>query len=167
MDELQEPQGIQITEDTINAIIQATNLADEMKPRELDELGSIVCEEFLLDDRSREKWLDEMREATDLARQVYDKKVDATGLVVANVKMPIIGSAIIQFSSRAYPNIVKGKSVVKGKVIGKDPDGAKASRAGRVSDYMNYQILEEMEEWESETDLLLTLLALNGSMLPR
>jgi chaperonin GroES len=156
--------GIQITPDTINAIIQSSNLADKMKPRDLEELGRIVCDEYRIDEDSRKGWLNEMREATDLARQIAERKTDASGVVLANVKMPIISSAISQFSSRALPNIVKGRNVVKAKIIGADPGGVKAARASRVSSFMNHQILDDMDDWESETDLLLTLLGLNGSM---
>ena len=155
--------AIVIDADTINSIIQSKNLAEKMKAKDLDSLGYTVVEEYELDAKSREDWIKAMKEATDLARQLFESKTDSTGSIVSNIKLPIIASAIIQFSARAYPNIVKGRNVVKGKVIGRD-DGRKAARAGRISSYMNTQILDLMEDWEGETDLLLTLLALNGCM---
>ena len=159
---LEESETEPITKASINALIQASNIVDKLK--DLKKLSRTVVDEYDMDEKSREKWIEVMKEASELARQLYDKKIDATGAIVSNVKMPVIASAIIQFSSRAYPNIVKGRNVVKGKVIGRDEGGLKEARGQRLSSYMNTQILDLMDDWESETDLLLTLLALYGAM---
>jgi chaperonin GroES len=42
------------------------------------------------------------------------------------------------------------------------PPGAKAARAKRIGDHMSYQMLEEMPEWEDDTDKLLNILPIEG-----
>ena len=39
----------------------------------------------------------------------------------SNVKYPLLTNAAVQFSSRAYPSIVQGNSVVRPKIVGTDP----------------------------------------------
>jgi chaperonin GroES len=39
----------------------------------------------------------------------------------SNVKYPLLTNAAVQFSSRAYPSIVQGNSVVRPKIVGSDP----------------------------------------------
>lgn len=123
----------------------------------------------------------------------------------ANVTYPLLTTAAIQFSARAYPGIVQGNSVVKPKIIGAampyDPredelaqfaqqlqmlppeqqqqaqmelsqmaqsieadKKDKIARAERVCEFVNWQLFNEIEEWEEETDRLLLMLPLYGSM---
>jgi chaperonin GroES len=69
----------------------------------------------------------------------------------------------MQFAARAYPSLVPSNgNVVQCKVVGQDLDGQKFARANRVSKYMTYQIMEEMEEWEDDMDRLLVILPIVG-----
>src|SRR5690606_27302028 len=63
---------------------------------------------------------------------------------------------------RANKNLFSGPNVVRGRVIGADPDGAKRDRATRVSKHMSYQVLEQMPEWEEDMDRLLLVLPICG-----
>jgi chaperonin GroES len=82
--------------------------------------------------------------------------------LVSNVKYPILSVAAIQFSARAYPNIVKGRDVVKCQVVGSDPEGVKAKKAQNIRQFMNYQIIEDMDGWEEGMDKLLARLSILG-----
>jgi chaperonin GroES len=42
------------------------------------------------------------------------------------------------------------------------PPGAKRARADRIAEHMSYQLLEEMTEWQDETDRLLLILPIVG-----
>ena len=53
-------------------------------------------------------------------------------------------------------------NIVKTTVIGSDPTGEKKTRADRVSKYMSYQILKEMDGWEEDMDKLLIMLPIVG-----
>lgn len=80
----------------------------------------------------------------------------------ANVVYPLITTAALQFGARAYPAIVRGKDVVRARVNGEDPDGQKRQRGDRISSHMNWQLLEDMPEWEEETDKLVHMLPIHG-----
>lgn len=87
----------------------------------------------------------------------------------ANVKYPLLTTASIQFNSRAYPEIVKGHSVVKPKIIGEFPQPneeqmSKIQRAEKVCEFINWQLFNEITEWEEGTDRLMLQLPLYGSM---
>ena len=74
----------------------------------------------------------------------------------------------MQFNARAYPSLVpSGGKVVKAVVIGKDPDGEKLKKAERVSTYMSYQLMEEMDGWEEDMDRLLIMLPIVGTLFKK
>ena len=79
----------------------------------------------------------------------------------SNVRYPLIATASIQFASRAFPQIVQGGNIVKATIVGQYSI-EKEERAKRVSDHMSYQLSEQMEEWEEDTDQLLTSLPVVG-----
>jgi len=137
------------------------NIAEKLDDAELSQIGYRVVEEFDIDKESRSDWEDRNEVAMKLATQVIEMK-NWPFEGAANIKYPTLSIAAVQFSARAYPQIVQGQNVVKGKVIGSDPDGTKASRADRIGVHMSYQLLEEMEEWEDDTDSLLTALPIEG-----
>jgi chaperonin GroES len=97
----------------------------------------------------------------DLAMQVAQEK-SFPWPKAANVKYPLITTAAIQFSARAYPAIVRGADVVKGEVLGPDPDGAKKQRADRIGRHMSYQVLEEVPDWDEDVDKLLMRMSIVG-----
>lgn len=137
------------------------NIATELDQEVIDQLASRVITDFNTDLDSRQEWEDTNKEILKIARLVLEKKTYA-GERVANVKYPLITNGAIQFAARAYPEIVKGSDVVKAKVVGDDPDGAKADRGKRVSEHMSYQLLNEMDDWEDGVDQLLYTLPVLG-----
>lgn len=143
-------------------LIPKINIVDSFDDKRLVEIGSLVYDEYRIDLATREKWERQYDEIFELADQIIGEKY-SSGQVGAQVKYPILATAAISFSSRSYPNIVKGSDVVKHQVIGSDIDGIKAARGQRCSQHMNYQILEQMQGWEQEMDQGLIRLALIGS----
>lgn len=158
----------------IRDFIGMPNIADELGEEQLNRIGQKAFQKYQLDKETRSDWEDKIEKAMEMALQITQKKSypwpDA-----ANVKYPILTTAALQFASRAYPAIVDGRNVVKGKVIGNDdgqepsqenPEGvqpgAKQKRADRVARHMSYQLIEEMEEWEEGTDQLLHILPIVG-----
>lgn len=130
---------------------QEDNLTDEFTEEKLLEIGRDAVRDYGIDENSRSDWKADMDKAFDLALQVtQDKSYPWPG--ASNVIYPLVTTAALQFNARAYPAIVDGKNIVKAKVNGKDPDGSKKKRAERVSRHMSWQLLEQMEEWEEETD---------------
>lgn len=139
------------------------NIATVLSEEDLKKIGMRVVDEYKDDEKSREPWMKRNEDALKLANQLReDKSFPWPG--AANVKLPLIADAAIKFASRAYPEIIKGGDVVKGKVVGPDKDQSKANRANRIGDYMSWQLMEQMPEWDEDTDKLLHILAVSGNI---
>jgi len=130
------------------------NIAGDFSDEKLIEIGTLVRDEYEIDKLSREDWERQHKEIFELASQISETKRVGED-IVSNVKYPILATAALQYSARAYPNIVKGSDVVKCQVVGSDVGGVKAGKAKRVQQHMSYQILEQMDDWEDEMDQLL------------
>ena len=146
----------------IEKLITSQNIAEDLKEEELVKIGKDVYEGFHNDLSSREAWVSDLDRWTKLALQVTENKTypwkDAS-----NVKYPLLSTAAMQFSARAYPSLVPSDGkVVKFQTKGFDPDGSKAEKANRVSKHMSYQIIEEMDNWEADMDRLLLILPITG-----
>ena len=137
------------------------NLAGKFDQETLDKLGQEVVNNYDVDKGAMSQWEDQVRDALKLAKQVKEDK-STPWEDAANVKFPLMTVAAIQFASRAYPEIVKGKEIVQVDITGKDPDNSKRLRGSRVECHMNYQLTKEMEEWEPDTDQLLHMLPVIG-----
>ena len=136
-----------------------SNIVNDLDKDTLKDIGKTVSEEYDIDKLSREDWEKRHEEIFKLVDQMDAVKSSGE----SDVKYPILATAALQFSARAYPNVVKGSDVVKCQVIGSDIDGLKAAKGQRVQQHMGYQILEQMDSWEEETDQLLFSLALVGT----
>lgn len=147
------------------ANIASPNLVFEIDEDEIAKLGRKVVEEYEIDLQSRkdEGWDERNKAAINLAMLLKEEKTFPWPNA-ANIKYPLITTAAIQFAARAYPAIVDGWNVVKGKVLG-EPDEEKRDRAERIGNHMSWQLLEEMEEWEEDTDQLLHILPITGCVV--
>lgn len=130
------------------------NIAEDLSEEKLQSIGNECKRGYDADIESRSDWLRQTDEAMKLATQVAETK-SWPWPGAANIKYPAITTAAIQYNARAYPAIVQGANVVKGQVIGPDQDGSKRDRAERIGKHMSFQLLEEMAEWEEDTDKLL------------
>lgn len=138
------------------------NVAEEIDDKDkLRRIGERVVREYNIDEASRSEWLDKAKKALERSKLKSEPKSwpfpDAS-----NVKYPLLTIASLQFAARAYSAIVDGQRIVKGQVIGDDPDGVKRSKADRVSRHMSWQLMNEMPEWEEDTDTLLHQLPIVG-----
>ena len=75
---------------------------------------------------------------------------------------PVLAEAVTQFQSLAYKELLPSGGPVRTQIVGKI-DPAKEQQAQRVKDYMNYQIMDQMKEYEPEFDSMLFHLPLAGS----
>lgn len=168
--------------------IDEINIAENIDQQVLNTLGQIVVQEFQIDETSRSEWRDQIDKALDMATQKAQEK-QFPWPRASNTIFPIISSAALQFQARTYPAIIQNRNVVKGVVWGSDkgtpaldaqkkpitgPDGQpvwlsapgeKRDRADRVGQHMSYQLLEEMPEWEPQTDALLGQLPIVGGAI--
>jgi chaperonin GroES len=137
------------------------NLADFLSDNVLSGIGQKVVRDVAIDEKSRENWLCRYQKWLDMAMQVREAK-NFPWPKASNVKFPLLTVAAVQFQARAYPAIVDGSNLVKGRVLGPDPDGEKRKRADRIGAHMTWQLLYRMPGWEEETDRLLLQLPICG-----
>ncbi len=178
----QPPQDARV----LAAFLDAENLCDVLDDAEVMRIGQMAARDYEADVASRSEWLDKYRRAMDVAMQVREDK-NFPWAKASNIKYPLLTSSAIQFQARAYPAIVDGSALVKGKVLGPDdgipaidprtgqqaatpdgqplwrvPPGSKRARADRMANHMSWQLLYDMPQWEEETDRLLLMLPIVG-----
>lgn len=150
----------------LEEILASDNIAEDLEDDYLNSVGSKVSEEYTADLTSRETWEANYDKYLDLALQVTEEK-SFPWEGAANVKYPLMATAAMQFGARAYPALVSGTKIVKGKTAGYDMDGQKGAAAIRVGKHMSYQLIEEMEDWEEEMDKLCVTLPITGCMFKK
>lgn len=152
--------------DKYNEYANSTNLVDEYDEGELTSVGNKIIEWFDDDEESRTEWKKRHEQALKLATQVVEKKTYPWPNA-ANVKYPLLTTAAMQFAARAYPALVPGPRLVTGLVIGKDEGGQKGAMAERVGNYMSYQLLFDMPDWEEDMDRLCITLPIVGCIFKK
>ena len=144
----------------------ATNVAELLSENDLNSIGHKVVAGYDDDRASRAEWEDRNEAAMELALQVTEEKSDPWP-GAANVKYPLLTTAALQFSSRAYPALISSSNIVKGRVVGFDTTGEKMQRAIRIGKHMSYQLIEQMEDWEEEMDKLCLTLPILGCIFKK
>lgn len=140
---------------------KSRNICDLLDAKEMENIGRNVVEGFNIDEESRIGWTERMENANKLALQIMEEKTFPWE-GAANVKFPLITIAALQFSARAYPNLVKAPNLVKYRINGLDDNGEKAQRAERVGRHLSWQLLEQNESWEEDFDRQLIVLPISG-----
>ena len=75
---------------------------------------------------------------------------------------PVLAEAVTQFQSLAYKELLPSDGPVRTQVMGLS-DPAKEQQSQRVKNFMNYQLMDQMKEYEPEFDQMLFYLPLSGS----
>lgn len=146
---------------SMDTILSSKNLAEEMTEQEQFALGKKVVETFNMDRSSRAQWEEKMEKANKIALQVAEKK-SFPWPGASNVKFPLLTIAALQFHSRAYPALIDTPHVVKCLTLGADQTGKKSEMASRISEHMNWQLVEEDPSWEAEADKSILVQAIMG-----
>jgi chaperonin GroES len=157
----------QDTDAEVEVIFQNKNLADKLKEDKLTKIGMECKKGFEADLQTRSSWERDIDEWTKLAKQVREMKTYPWPKA-SNVKYPLLSTAAMQFSARAYPSLIPASGqLVNAKVVGMDPDGQKLEKSYRVGKYMSYQIMHEMDNWEEDMDRMLMMLPVVGTMFKK
>jgi len=149
--------------DRLALLSNQANITPYLEEQLLGEWGDRALRGFEDDLSSRAEWELEIEDIRRIAGQnLYDDTKVYPWPDASNLTYPLMTVAALQFNARAYPAIVNSGTPALARVIGKDTDGEKQKRATRVSSHMSWQLMEEMEDWEEETDRLLLTLPLEG-----
>jgi hypothetical protein len=80
----------------------------------------------------------------------------------SGVTHPVLAESVTQFQSQAYKELLPADGPVRTQIVGLI-DSQKEQQSERVRDFMNYQIMTVMKEYEPEFDQMLFYLPLSGS----
>jgi len=144
------------------AVMQAPNLCDRFSAEDLSAIGDLVYEGYFADQNSRTAWLRRNEAGMNFALQIQKDK-NWPWQNCSNVIFPLITIAALQFSSRAYANIISGPEIVNCQVVGEDPTGALTKRAERIGTHMSWQCLTQDSSWEEQHDRLFINEAIVGT----
>lgn len=145
----------------LREIERSKNVDALLTEEQSNAIGVDVVRAFDEDKQSRLDWEKRMDAAIKLALQMVEQK-STPWPNASNVKFPLITIAALQFAARAYPALIKGPDLVRYRVMGEDQGGQKAARAGRIGRHMSYQLLDQDEQWEEDTDRKFIVLPIIG-----
>ena len=138
-----------------------SNLADFIDDNELSTLSSDLISKFESDRSSRSSWEQTYKEGLDqLGLEIEDRTTPWAG--ACGVFHPMLSEAVVRFQAQTIQEIMPAQGPVKAHVWGKFTK-ERAKQAKRVQEYLNYQLIEVMTEYRSETEKLLFSLPLAGS----
>ena len=137
------------------------NLADLLPDEILGRLGSEMYENYENYKTSRREWEQSYTKGLDLLGFKYENRTqpfqNASG-----VTHPVLGEAVTQFQAQAYKELLPANGPVHTQTMGA-PNRQKEDQSVRVKNFMNYQLMNVMKEYEPEFDQMLFYLPLSGS----
>jgi hypothetical protein len=138
-----------------------SNLADFLPEDVLGSLGSELFENYQDYKNSRKEWERTYREGLDLLGFKYDQRTEPFQ-GASGATHPVLAEAVTQFQALAYKELLPAEGPVRTQILGlSTPE--KEQQSSRVKDFMNYQIMDQMKEYEPEFDQMLFYLPLAGS----
>tara|TARA_Y100001938_G_scaffold141731_1_gene211957 strand:+ start:3800 stop:6127 length:2328 start_codon:yes stop_codon:yes gene_type:complete len=137
------------------------NLAETMDERTLKTMAMELVQEYKKDKLSRKEWEETYIRGLDLLGTKY-QEVTRPFKGASNVTHPLLAESVTQFQAQAYKELIPSDGPVRTQVVGLNTPIIE-QQADRVKEYMNYMLMEEMEEYTSDMDQMLFYLPLSGS----
>ena len=137
------------------------NLAELLPDDVLDPLGSKMFENYTDYKSSRKDWERTYTQGLELLGFNYDDRTEPFK-GASGATHPVLAEAVTQFQALAYKELLPAEGPVRTQIIGM-PTPDKEAQSQRVKEFMNYQIMSEMPEYEAEFDQMLFYLPLAGS----
>ena len=137
------------------------NLAEYLPDDVLDPLGSKMFENYADYKASRKDWERTYTQGLELLGFNYDDRTEPFK-GASGATHPVLAEAVTQFQALAYKELLPASGPVRTQIIGM-PTPDKEAQSQRVKEFMNYQIMSEMPEYEAEFDQMLFYLPLAGS----
>lgn len=139
------------------------DVSDLLDDDERMRVAGRAVDEFRLDKSDRREWDATIERALAASKQTGEAK-NSPWPNASNLKYPALTNAALQFGSRTMGALMRDESVVKPKVFGSDPQGLKAAKGQRTSEFANYQLMYQCDEWQPGTDRLCHALPVLGTM---
>ena len=138
------------------------NLVEELDPIELSRMANDVLASIHADKESRSEWEETYVDGLKYLGMHFDETRSNPFQGSSGVIHPILAEAVPQFQAQAYKEMLPAKGPVKTEIVGaRSPEVE--SQADRVQEFMNFYIMNVMQEYDPELDMLLFYLPLAGS----
>ena len=137
------------------------NLADHLPDDILGRLSSNLFQNYQDYKNSRKEWESSYKTGLDLLGFKYENRTEPFS-GASGATHPVLAEAVTQFQALAYKELLPANGPVRTQIIGvQTPE--KTQQSNRVKDFMNYQLMDQMKEYEPEFDQMLFYLPLAGS----
>lgn len=137
------------------------NLAEFIEERKLSRMGSELYQNYQEYKSSRKDWETAYRQGLDLLGFKYEQRTEPFS-GASGATHPVLAEAVTQFQALAYKELLPANGPVRTQILG-NTTAEKEQQSQRVKDFMNYQIMDVMKEYEPEFDTMLFHLPLAGS----
>ena len=137
------------------------NIAEVLDEQELGVLGSELCQDYEDYKSSRQDWEQAYVQGLDLLGFKYEQRTEPFQ-GASGATHPVLAEAVTQFQAQAYKELLPATGPVHTQVIGLI-NRQKEDQSQRVKEFMNYQLMDVMKEYEPEFDQMLFYLPLSGS----
>ena len=137
------------------------NLAEDMDERVLSRMAQELLADYKKDKESRSDWEKSYMSGLDLLGFKYDNE-SRPFQGASSVTHPLLSEAVTQFQAQAYKELLPSDGPVRTQIVGERTDD-REQQAHRVQEFMNYMIMDKMEEYTPEFDQMLFYLPLAGS----
>ena len=137
------------------------NLSEFLDESILVEIGSELEGQYKDYRSSRQDWETTYTNGLELLGFKYERRTEPFRNA-SGVTHPVLAESVTQFQSQAYKELLPADGPVRTQIVGKI-DSQKEQQSERVRDFMNYQIMSVMKEYEPEFDQMLFYLPLAGS----
>ena len=137
------------------------NLAELLPDDVLGKLGSELSENYMTYKSARADWEESYTKGLDLLGFKYENPTQPFQ-GASGATHPVLAEAVTQFQAQAYKELLPATGPVHTQVIGAI-NRAKEDQSDRVKQFMNYQLMDVMKEYEPEFDQMLFYLPLSGS----
>ena len=169
-------EGVEITEDEEGGVVVDfdplsrgpsedgpfdRNLAEELPDPVLASIANDILSQYDDNLSSRKDWEDTYSKGLDLLGFKYEERTKPFR-GASGVTHPLLAEAITQFQAQAFNELLPPDGPVRTAVMG-GSSVEKEKQAQRVREFMNYYLMNVMEEYTPEFDQMLFYLPLTGS----
>jgi hypothetical protein len=137
------------------------NLAELLPDDILEPIGLELFQNYTDYKASRKDWEKSYTEGLDLLGFKYENRTEPFQ-GASGATHPVLAEAVTQFQAGAYKELLPAEGPIRTQIVG-NSDPKKEAQAQRVKEYMNYELMEKMSEYEPEFDQMLFHLPLAGS----
>ena len=156
---------IEIGEDEDSEVDFYANLAEVVDDDVLSKIAIDLSAFFEADKSSRSDWEQTYAKGLELLGMNFQERTKPFRGAAAATH-PLLMEAVVQFQAQATKELMPAGGPVRTEILGKETLD-KFQQAGRVQDFMNYQITTVMKEYTPEFDQAMFYLGYGGSVFKK